>query len=233
MADEWGADSFWADLAKPIPAALELFDEADGCALDGPGTDARAKAETGVGYLAELNSTLAKAAASVNTMFVSEHRIVSRTLEAMRSKLEGSTGAGTAAATGGAAAPGGGVAAEAAALGAELEAAQAERKLAEAQLRELKPYSLEQVANKAELTVKIPVPAETKARDVKVKLLPETLSVAVAGHAKQPTVVGGALEHQIDAEASQWHLEGSGDKRTLVLDLEKRQTGLEWAHLVK
>ena len=36
----------------------------------------------------------------------------------------------------------------------------------------------------------------------------------------------------IDAEGSAWHLEGSGAQRLLVLDLEKKQAGLEWNSLV-
>ena len=35
------------------------------------------------------------------------------------------------------------------------------------------------------------------------------------------------------AEASNWHLEGSGAARVLLLDLEKKQAGLEWTALVK
>ena len=40
------------------------------------------------------------------------------------------------------------------------------------------------------------------------------------------------VERQVDASASNWHLEGSGSKRTLVLDIEKQQAGLEWAGLL-
>ena len=48
--------------------------------------------------------------------------------------------------------------------------------------------------NRPELTVKIAVPAETKQRDVQVRIEARRVRVAVAGHARQPTVVDGPLE---------------------------------------
>ena len=37
----------------------------------------------------------------------------------------------------------------------------------------------------------------------------------------------------VDVDAFDWHLEGSGDKRVLILDLEKVMGGLDWPDLLK
>mmetsp|Transcript_6738 Transcript_6738/g.18545 ORF Transcript_6738/g.18545 Transcript_6738/m.18545 type:complete len:219 (-) Transcript_6738:124-780(-) len=84
-----------------------------------------------------------------------------------------------------------------------------------------------------EMTVNIPVPPGTKREDVKVSLTATTLRVEVRGHERQPFVIDGPLFKPIDTDACDHHLEGSGDKRMLVLDLEKQQGGLTWPDLFK
>ena len=39
----------------------------------------------------------------------------------------------------------------------------------------------------------------------------------------------GKLLYPIDETMSQWHLEGSGDKRVLILDLENTHAGIDWS----
>ena len=79
------------------------------------------------------------------------------------------------------------------------------------------------------MTVTIAVPPETKTADVKVKLTRNTVTDSVKGHAQQPTVIDGTLLHPIDPTESAFHLEGSGEGRKLILDLEKESAGLDWS----
>ena len=70
--------------------------------------------------------------------------------------------------------------------------------------------------------VSIPVPAATRGADVKVRVTRESVRVVVAGHALQP-VLEGAFVRAVDAGGCGWHLEGQGEARLLVLDLEKAE----------
>merc|ERR1711920_242479 len=87
--------------------------------------------------------------------------------------------------------------------------------------------------NQTDVTVKVAVPAETKASDVRVVFKESSLIVAVRGHALQPTVCEGELSGGIDPDACGWTLEGSGEKRQLVLEMEKTMGGIDWNRLFK
>ena len=93
----------------------------------------------------------------------------------------------------------------------------------------MRPYEFTQGQDDPEMTVTIAVPPETKTADVKVKLTRKTVTVSVKGHALQPTVIDGTLLHPIDPTESAFHLEGSGEGRKLILDLEKESAGLDWS----
>lgn len=99
-----------------------------------------------------------------------------------------------------------------------------------AAVRELmKPYTFQCIPDTCEMTVTIKVPPATKTANCKVEIKRETLTVAVAGHTLQPTVLDGRFLHPVDPSASEWHLEGSGEQRVLVLDLENTSAGLDWS----
>ena len=49
----------------------------------------------------------------------------------------------------------------------------------------------------------------------------------------QPAVIDGKLQHPVDPEAFDWHLDGKGDERTLVIDLEKVSGGIDWYDLLQ
>ena len=96
----------------------------------------------------------------------------------------------------------------------------------------MKPYTFEHESNQVEMTVKIPVPAETKSSSVVVNITKETVRISVGGHALQPAVINGKLQRTVDPASCEWHLEGAGDTRMLVLDLEKASGGLDWDELL-
>merc|ERR1712050_99655 len=95
-----------------------------------------------------------------------------------------------------------------------------------------RPYELINGTDEEEITVNIKVPASTEKKDVKVKITSTTIRVEVKGHECQPCVVDGTLFRPVDTDCCDYHLEGSGDKRLLVLDLMKAQNGLKWPELL-
>ena len=125
-------------------------------------------------------------------------------------------------------------------LGAIAAAAHREREVAkpispeeEAKLRALKeamvPYTFDQALDSSEITVTIKVPPSTTGKHVNVKCTRDKLIVTVAGHALQPHVINGRFLHPVDQEACDWHFDGSGSARVLVIDLFKRSSGLDWS----
>merc|ERR1712048_478241 len=88
-----------------------------------------------------------------------------------------------------------------------------------------KPWEFREVQDEIEVQVSIQVPPDTKKGDVKVTITSSSLRVAVSGHEHQPYVIDGELVGQVDAESSGWSLDGSGDKRKLAIDLEKKMGG--------
>merc|ERR1712083_175518 len=95
-----------------------------------------------------------------------------------------------------------------------------------------RPYELVNGTDEEEITVNIKVPPATQKGDILVKLTATTIRVEVKDHEMQPCVVDGALFRPVDLAGCDYHLEGSGDKRTLVLDLMKAQNGLKWPDLL-
>ena len=51
-------------------------------------------------------------------------------------------------------------------------------------------------------------------------------------HSLQP-VIDGRFAAAVDPTECEWHLEGSGDGRVLVLDLEKAAGGFHWDDLLR
>ena len=92
--------------------------------------------------------------------------------------------------------------------------------------KHLRPYTFTQAQDDPEMTVVIDVPPETKTMDVKVKMTATTLYVSVKDHANQPVIEGRFL-HAIRPEESAFHLEGSGEGRKLILDIEKASAGAQ------
>lgn len=109
----------------------------------------------------------------------------------------------------------------------------AQKVLKEQQKRDQGPWDFSETLNEVQVTVTIKVPAATAPKDVKCTFKPESLKVVIAGHELQPTVIDGELTGKIDPESSEWHLDGSGENRKLVLDLEKKMGGFEWKQLLK
>lgn len=90
----------------------------------------------------------------------------------------------------------------------------------------------DQVPNSTECTVTIPVPPATAAADVTVVIKRDFLSCAVKGHAKQPHVVFGCLRGNVEVSACAWTLDGDGEDRALVVNLEKESSHPCWKKLM-
>mmetsp|Transcript_40981 Transcript_40981/g.76185 ORF Transcript_40981/g.76185 Transcript_40981/m.76185 type:complete len:219 (+) Transcript_40981:46-702(+) len=95
-----------------------------------------------------------------------------------------------------------------------------------------RPYEFLNTADSEEMTVNIHVPPDTKMKDVSVKLSATTIRVEVSGHEMQPCIIDGSFFQAVDPAGCDHHLEGSGTKRMLVIDLEKKQNGLKWPDLL-
>eukprot|EP00933_Yihiella_yeosuensis_P036547 TRINITY_DN30312_c0_g1_i1.p1 TRINITY_DN30312_c0_g1~~TRINITY_DN30312_c0_g1_i1.p1 ORF type:complete len:218 (+),score=51.67 TRINITY_DN30312_c0_g1_i1:87-740(+) len=97
---------------------------------------------------------------------------------------------------------------------------------------ESRPYEFINEADTEEMTVNIKVPPETQMKDVTVKLTAKTIRVEVKGHELQPCVLDGSFYKAVDVSGCDHHLEGSGDKRVLCLDLFKAQNGMKWPDIL-
>mmetsp|Transcript_61160 Transcript_61160/g.134481 ORF Transcript_61160/g.134481 Transcript_61160/m.134481 type:complete len:228 (+) Transcript_61160:15-698(+) len=97
---------------------------------------------------------------------------------------------------------------------------------------ETKDYEFINDCEATEMTVNIPVPPDTKMKDLVVKLTKTTIRVEVKGHETQPCVIDGSFFRAVETAGCDHHLEGSGEKRMLVLDLEKQQGGYKWPELL-
>ena len=91
--------------------------------------------------------------------------------------------------------------------------------------------TFDQEPHSTEATVTIKVPAATKTSDVTVVIKRDFLSAKVAGHAKQPHVVYGCLGGNVEVDACAWTLEGEGETRALVVNLEKQTDHPCWKKL--
>eukprot|EP00746_Dinoflagellata_sp_MGD_P082465 gnl/MRDRNA2_/MRDRNA2_32745_c0_seq1.p1 gnl/MRDRNA2_/MRDRNA2_32745_c0~~gnl/MRDRNA2_/MRDRNA2_32745_c0_seq1.p1 ORF type:complete len:288 (+),score=73.38 gnl/MRDRNA2_/MRDRNA2_32745_c0_seq1:110-973(+) len=94
-------------------------------------------------------------------------------------------------------------------------------------------WNFEEFKNQPEFRVTIKVPAETKTSHCKVKFKADVLCVSIDGHASQPYVINGKLLEKVDPDACSWTLDGSGDGRKLVLEMEKKMGGFMWNRLMK
>jgi hypothetical protein len=93
------------------------------------------------------------------------------------------------------------------------------------------PYEFLDYEDSEEITVSIKVPDNTKMQDVTVKWTPTRIRVDVKGHARQP-VIEGTFFKPVACDGCDFHLEGTGSSRKLVLDLLKRTDGSKWPGLL-
>mmetsp|Transcript_74987 Transcript_74987/g.219661 ORF Transcript_74987/g.219661 Transcript_74987/m.219661 type:complete len:271 (+) Transcript_74987:150-962(+) len=217
MAATMQADKFWSEMAAPLESSRAAIEA---------GTDA--ERERAVLLLKDLRSQLEELKRGEVVMFVREKEVLDAllallegspavTLETVVSGMhyERSTGHGTNT-------PLGAKAQELVAKGGQV-------------LKNfpMNPWEFREVQNQVEVTVTIRVPPDTMKKDIKVTIQPTFLSVAIRGHERQPHVIYGDLSGPIDVDGSGWHLDGSGEGRTLVVDLEKTMGGIEWHSLLK
>lgn len=94
------------------------------------------------------------------------------------------------------------------------------------------PWEFIETDNKTEITVNFPVPASTRPADIEVVFRASSLKVAVKGHERQPAIVDGEIAGKIDPDSCAWTLEGAGEGRRLVLELEKTMGGIIWGRLL-
>eukprot|EP00746_Dinoflagellata_sp_MGD_P165920 gnl/MRDRNA2_/MRDRNA2_95476_c0_seq1.p1 gnl/MRDRNA2_/MRDRNA2_95476_c0~~gnl/MRDRNA2_/MRDRNA2_95476_c0_seq1.p1 ORF type:complete len:252 (-),score=63.29 gnl/MRDRNA2_/MRDRNA2_95476_c0_seq1:79-759(-) len=94
------------------------------------------------------------------------------------------------------------------------------------------PYEFLNTCEAQEMTVNIKVPPSTKKDDVKVKITTTTIRVEVRNHEIQPCIIDGQFFRPVDTGGCDFHLEGSGNQRMLVVDLEKKEGGYKWAELL-
>ena len=96
------------------------------------------------------------------------------------------------------------------------------------------PYEFTQTRRRYELTVTIPVPAKTKASDVRITVKEKSLHVMIQSHPLTP-VITGELFREINksdgGSGGDWHLEGEFESRRVVLDLDKKKLA-DWPCLM-
>jgi hypothetical protein len=222
VANECKKDNFWRDMARPADQAVARFKRM--ALTDDADEKAKLRAE-GMEHLEFFDKQLENADKA--GLFKQEYRMVNLVVKHLKENqdLQLSSPLNALAA------------AERAARGlTEMQSArdqmqssaQAQRSIA--QVREhMRPYTFHCSQDDNEMTVTIKVPPETKMADCVVEIKRETLKVCVKGHALQPSVIDGKLLYPIDQTMSQWHLEGSGDTRVLILDLENTHAGVDWS----
>ena len=95
------------------------------------------------------------------------------------------------------------------------------------------PILFEQHPWNSEATLRIKVPPATKSKDAEVTFGEQHLKVFVKDHETQPHVICGTLFEKILEDDSAWFLEGEGERRVLVVHLEKKHKKKEWPMLYK
>lgn len=214
-------DKFWADMAKPADVAIAKFKEAEVATSETDQKKARADGMLCLRHLAEQLQSASKAG-----LFQPESRMCNLILEMMEtdptiSMMSPLSSVAVAAHT-----------AQQSAVDVRRhnEASMVGQDDRISRVRDaMVPFVFTQQQDEAEMTVSIRVPSGTTGRDVSVKVARDTLLVSVVGHALQPHVINGRLLHPVDPSAAGWHLEGSGDQRLLVLDIEKASAGVDWS----
>jgi len=222
VANECKKDNFWRDMAKPADQAVARFKRM--ALTEDAAEKAKLRAE-GMECLAFFDKQLENADKA--GLFKQEYRLVNLVVKHLKEneELQLSSPLHALAAAERAAQ---GFTTMQAARDQVQNSAQAQRSIA--QVREhMRPYTFHCSQDETEMSVTIKVPPETKTADCVVDIKRETLKVSVKGHALQPTVIDGKLLYPIDETMSQWHLEGSGDKRVLILDLENTHAGIDWS----
>lgn len=95
------------------------------------------------------------------------------------------------------------------------------------------PYELMQTRRRYEMTITIPVPAKTRACDVRIKIEKRRLKVTVSGHPLLSVIDGELfLPVHVSGSGGEWHVEGEFETRRVVLDLDKEKLG-PWPCLMK
>lgn len=222
---EFKSDRFWADLAKPIDKAIEKFREHEAALTIGEHATAAEARSVAVMCLDNLDEQMQQA--SNNNLFLNEAKMVRHVRDVMKfdesirldSPLNSMAEATHAMLSEGA-------------KERQFHASKNQTKL-EAVRMAMKPYEFEHAQDSCEMTVKVRVPPSTMTRDVKCHISRDAIKVCVAGHTLQPSVIDGKLQHPVDPAACDWHLEGKGDSRQVVIDLEKVSGGLDWQDLLQ
>ena len=216
---ECDKDKFWADMGQPAKVALSKYKRASLVAEEDPAQAEKLRDE-GFQSLKFLDEQLKSA--SQAGLFKTESRLVDLVVKTFEANPKLTLDA-----------PLGAVAmhaqkeqASASAARTELEANVASSASLAQLKKHLRPYTFTQAQDDPEMTVVIDVPPETKTMDVKVKMTATTLYVSVKDHANQPVIEGRFL-HAIRPEESAFHLEGSGEGRKLILDIEKASAGAQ------
>eukprot|EP00931_Biecheleriopsis_adriatica_P067936 TRINITY_DN41991_c0_g1_i1.p1 TRINITY_DN41991_c0_g1~~TRINITY_DN41991_c0_g1_i1.p1 ORF type:complete len:236 (+),score=59.72 TRINITY_DN41991_c0_g1_i1:52-708(+) len=96
---------------------------------------------------------------------------------------------------------------------------------------ESRPYEFLNQADSEEITVNIKVPEATKMQDVTVNWTATKIRVSVKGHELQP-IIDGSFFKPVEVDGCDFHLEGSGSSRKLVLDVLKQVNGMKWPDLL-
>ena len=221
LVDECMRDKFWHDMAKPATVAMQHLRAIETATDAAAATEARA---TALMLLRHLNEQLQ--AASDAGMFKPEARMINIVAQAIENDPSLTLASPLSAVAQRAHAD----QAAAAAASRDNEAAMAGSQQASlsAVKAALVPFEFMQRPDDPELTVTIAVPAEAAAKDCRVLITRDSLYVSVVGHALQP-IIDGKLLHAVDVSSCEWHLEGSGDGRKLVIDAEKAAAGLDWS----
>jgi hypothetical protein len=106
------------------------------------------------------------------------------------------------------------------------------------------PIVFEQHPWNSEATLRIKVPPGTKSKDASVDFAFATekerrdghsqhIKVVVKDHDAQPHVICGVLFEKVVEDDCAWFLEGEGERRILVIHLEKHYKKKEWPQLLK
>ena len=119
--------------------------------------------------------------------------------------------------------------------GEKYRTAREEETLFDAEAAMAHPYELTQTIRRYDMEVTIPVPAKTRAADVRIQVKAKRLTVYIATHPLSP-VIDGELFREIHrgegaSSGGEWHLEGEFESRRLVLDLEKTKLA-DWPCLM-
>lgn len=174
---EFTSDAFWADLAKPIRKAIDKCHEQEDALAAGEAELATEARRNAMACLAHLDEQMRQA--SEAGLFRNEARMIKMVHETMKfdeslrldSPLDSVAQAAHAMQT----------------EGAQIRQGHAAKNQAKLERirTAMKPYVFEHVSGSCEMSVKIPVPDATSARDVTCHFSREAIRVSIVGHALQ------------------------------------------------